>query len=202
MSGTFITLEGADASGKSTQANLLADALRARGHDVVVTREPGGTPLGEAIRGLLLGRHEMTPMAEALLFAAARAQHVAQLIRPALEAGRWVVCDRFIDSSLAYQGVARDLGVDRVMEINAPALDGLLPDLTLVLDVPPSVTQTRMSGPGDRIESEGIAFQQTVAYAYRDLAMQFPERISLVPGMGSADEVHAAVMAAVAILSV
>lgn len=200
MSGVFITLEGADASGKSTQANLLADALRAEGKEVVVTREPGGTPLGEAVRELLLGHHAMTPVAEALLFAAARAQHVAELIRPALDAGRWVVCDRFIDSSLAYQGVARDLGIERVLAINEPATNGLMPDLTLVLDVPPSVTEERVSGPGDRIESEGIAFQQTVAAAYRDLAMRFPERITLVPGMGTPEQVHASVMAAVAIL--
>jgi len=198
----FITLEGADASGKSTQVNLLADALRARGTRVVITREPGGTPMGEAVRGILLGRHEMSPIAEALLFAAARAQHVAQVIRPALAEGAWVVCDRFIDSSLAYQGVARDLGVERVLAINEPALDGLMPDLTLVLDVPPSVTEERMSGPGDRIESEGPEFQRTVASAYRDLHMRFPERISLIPDMGTPEQVHASVMAAVAILGV
>lgn len=201
MSGRFISLEGVDGSGKSTQVNLLADALRAQGRAVVVTREPGGTALGEAIRDVLLADRAMEPMAEALLFAAARAQHVRELIRPALEDGSWVVCDRFVDSSLAYQGVARDLGVDRVWEINAPALDGCLPDLAIVLDVPPVVSAERASGPGDRIESEGIALQEAVAAGYRELSIRFADRVSLVPGVGAPDAVHASVMAVVAALA-
>ena len=148
MSGRFIALEGVDGCGKSTQAALLAAALRRAGHRVVETREPGGTALGEAVRGIVLGSDDdMSPMAEALLFAASRAQHVAQVIRPALSAGAWVVCDRFVDSSLAYQGAARGLGIDAVWAVNAPAVDGCLPDLAIVLDVPPATAGLRDSGP-------------------------------------------------------
>ncbi len=201
MSGRFISLEGVDGSGKSTQTTLLADALRAQGRSVVITREPGGTPAGEAIRDVLLGhRIDMDPLTEAYLFAASRAQHVREFIRPALEAGMWVVCDRFIDSSLAYQGVGRGLGIDTVWQINERAVDGCLPDLAIVIDVPPSVSAERASGPGDRIESEGIALQQAVAAGYRDLSIQFADRVSLVPGIGTPDQVHAAVMAVVGAL--
>ncbi len=195
MSGRFISLEGTDGSGKSTQIGLLADALRAQGHDVVLTREPGGTPLGEGIRTLLLGGHAMAPITEALLFAAARAQHVREVIRPALDAGKWVVTDRFIDSSLAYQGAGRDLGIDRVWDINAPAVDGCLPDIAIVLDVPPSISAERASGPGDRFESEGVGLQETVAAGYRDLMLRFPDRVTLVAALGTPEQVHASVMA-------
>ena len=136
----FVTFEGIDGSGKSTQAALLAAALRAEGREVVETREPGGTPLGERIRDLLLGDGEIVPFAEAALFAAARAQLVADVIRPALDRGADVVCDRFVDSSLAYQGLARGLGLDAVLELNAPALGGLLPGS----NVPPA----RVAGRG------------------------------------------------------
>ncbi len=196
MSGRFIALEGVDGCGKSTQAARLAAALRTAGHTVVETREPGGTALGEAVRRIVLdGGGDMSPMAEALLFAASRAQHVAQIIRPALAAGTWVVSDRFVDSSLAYQGAARGLGIDTVWAINAPAVDGCLPDLAIVLDVPPATAGRRGAGPKDRIEIEGIALQQAVDAGYRELATRFPDRIAVVPGEGSVDEVHARVMA-------
>ncbi len=198
MTGRFITLEGIDGSGKSTQGRLLADALRRRGRTVVETREPGGTALGEGIRGLLLGDGAIHPVSEALLFAAARAQHVRELIRPARERGDWVVCDRFLDSSIAYQGAARGLGIGLIESVNEPAIDGLLPDLTVVLDVPVDLTLERREGDADdRIEAEGSVFQQRVADAFREIARRHPGRVALIPGDGAPDEVHAAVMAAV-----
>jgi dTMP kinase len=196
VSGRFIALEGVDGCGKSTQAALLAAALRTAGHTVVETREPGGTALGEAVRGIVLdSAGDMSPVAEALLFAASRAQHVARIIRPALASGAWVVSDRFVDSSLAYQGAARGLGIDAVWAINAPAVDGCLPDLAIVLHVPPATADLREAGPRDRIEVEGIALQQAVDAGYHELATRFADRIVVVPGEGSVDEVHARVMA-------
>jgi dTMP kinase len=197
--GRFIALEGIDGSGKSTQARLLAAALERRGLSVAATREPGGTPLGERVREILLSGEPgaLTPVAEATLFAAARAELVARVVRPALESGSWVVTDRFLDSSLAYQGAARGLGVDLVLEINRPAVDGCLPDLAVVVDVPVTVAAGRRCASPDRIEAEGEGFQQRVADGYRELARRFPERVRLVPGEGSVEEVHRAVMDAV-----
>jgi dTMP kinase len=138
----------------------------------------------------------VAPPAEVLLFAAARAQLVAEVIRPALDAGRWVLCDRFVDSSLAYQGLGRGLGVDAVWDANRVALAGCVPDRALVLDVPVGAARGRAAGE-DRIETEGDGFQQAVAAGYRELARRFPERVVLVPASGPVDEVHAAVMARV-----
>lgn len=199
MRGRFISLEGVDGSGKSTQASMLADALRDREHEVVAVREPGGTPLGEAIREVVLGPDAMSPWAEALLFAAARAQLVADVIRPALEGGKWVVADRFLDSSLAYQGTARGLGIERVAQVNAPAIEDCMPDLTIIIDIAPGSAADRRAGRGsvDRIEDEGEALQEAVAAGYREVARLFPERIALVSGAGSLDEVHTRVLAAV-----
>jgi len=199
VNGRFISLEGVDGSGKSTQASLLADALRDRGHDVLAVREPGGTALGEDIREIVLGPDAMSPWAEALLFAAARAQLVADVVRPALESGRWVVADRFLDSSLAYQGTARGLGIDQVVQVNAPGIGDCMPDLTIILDLVPSSASDRRAGRAsvDRIEGEGEALQEAVAEGYREVARIFPERIALVSADGSLDEVHTRVLAAV-----
>jgi dTMP kinase len=178
----FITFEGVDGSGKSTQARLLTEHLRAEGRDVVQTREPGGTALGEQIRGLILGGGNVAPWAEAALFTAARAQLVDEVIRPALAEGADVVCDRYIDSSLAYQGIARGLGVERVLEVNLAATGHLLPDRTFLIVVPLEQAAQRRSAEPDRIESEGEEFVGFVDRAYRDLAGIFAQRIVTVDG--------------------
>lgn len=180
----FVSFEGIDGSGKSTQVALLAEALRAEGREVVATREPGGTALGEQVRALLLGDGSIAPWAEAALFAAARAQLVAEVIGPALARGADVVCDRFLDSSLAYQGLARGLGVEAIFELNRAALGNLLPDRTILLLVPLEEATGRSSSRPDRIEGEGRGFLEQVDRAYRDLAVRFPERIVVLDGTG------------------
>jgi dTMP kinase len=185
----FITFEGIDGSGKTTQAELLAEHLRQEGRDVVLTREPGGTELGERIRELLLGGGSVSPWAEAALFAAARAQLVAEVIRPALDRGADVVCDRYLDSSLAYQGIARDLGIDRVLELNLPAISGLLPDRTFLILIDPEEAARRSGADPDRIEREGADFRARVDSAYRELAGAFPRRVITVDGSRPAQEV-------------
>jgi dTMP kinase len=184
----FITFEGVDGSGKTTQARLLAETLRAEGRDVVDTREPGGTPLGERVRELLLAGQAITPWAETALFAAARAQLVDEVIRPALTRGADVVCDRYIDSSLAYQGLARGLGVERVLELNLLATRGLLPDRTFLLLLPLDQAAARQDEEPDRIEREGAEFAAQVDRAYRELAEIFAQRIVAVDGTKEPDE--------------
>jgi dTMP kinase len=185
----FITFEGVDGSGKSTQVRLLAEQLRGEGRDVLATREPGGTALGEKVRELILGDDELAPWAEAALFTAARAQLVDQVIRPALARGQDVLCDRYLDSSLAYQGLARGLGVERVLEINLAATGHLLPDRTFFIAVPLDQAVLRRGNAPDRIEREGDDFVALVESAYRELAGIFAQRIVTVDGNRAPEEV-------------
>jgi dTMP kinase len=190
----FISFEGLDGSGKTTQARLLAELLRERGREVVCVREPGGTPAGERVRDLLLDpAAAIAPWTEALLYAAARAQLVAAVIRPALERGAVVVADRFVDSSLAYQGCARGLGIDRVLDVNRAAVDGVMPDRTILLELPAGEAAARRVGEPDRIEAEAAPFHQAVADGFSSAAARFPERIRAVDGRGTPGEVLARV---------
>jgi dTMP kinase len=179
----FVSFEGADGSGKSTQAELLRASLVEEGRDVVLTREPGGTELGEAVRTLVLDGPAMGAWAEAALFAASRAEHVEEVIRPALDRGAEVICDRYIDSSLAYQGIARGLGVDPVLQLNLAVTGGLLPDVTFLLLLDPDVAAGRHVDP-DRLEREGKELQAKVDAAYRELTERFPERIVTIDATG------------------
>lgn len=192
----FISLEGIDGSGKTTQARRLADAL---GPESVFVREPGGTDPGERVRELLKDPGlELDPLAELLLFCAARAQLVAEVINPAREAGRDVVCDRFSDSTIAYQGVARGLGADRVESLCDIATGGVWPDLTFFLRLHPEIAAERIAAEGraaDRFEGEGLDLQRRVAEAYEDVAARHPERVLVVDASQPPDAVHAALMA-------
>jgi dTMP kinase len=188
MEPMFISFEGLDGSGKSTQAELLRSRLDADGVEVISTREPGGTELGEKIRDLVLHGGDVTPWAEALLYAAARAQHVDVVIRPALERDAWVICDRYVDSSVAYQGVGRDLGLDRVLDLNLAAVGGLLPDRTFLLALDVTEIGSRLDREHDRLERESEAFHARAEAGYRELAARFPERIAVLDAKRPPDE--------------
>jgi len=191
--GRFISLEGGEGVGKSTQVKALAGALRQRGLDVLVTREPGGSEGAERIRELLLGGNEdrWEPQAEALLFAAARADHLAKTVRPALELGRWVLCDRFIDSSLAYQGGAGGLGIEAVRAINAFGIGDDFPDRTLVLTLDEGTERARVRDTegSDRIGGRPGEYHRKVEAAFHIIAAEEPERVKLVDASGTADVV-------------
>jgi dTMP kinase len=189
----FVTFEGLDGSGKTTQTELLRAHLAAAGRDVVSTREPGGTALGERIRSLLLEGAGMSAWAEAALFAAARAELVDRVIAPALARGADVVCDRYLDSSLAYQGIARGLGVDEVLELNQHVLRGVMPDRTFLLLLDAEESGRRVGTATDRIESAGRDFSRRVDEAFRILAERFPERIRALDGTRPAAEIARAV---------
>ena len=201
--GKFIAFEGGEGAGKSTQARLLADALAARGVSCEITREPGGTPGAEAIRGLLLGTEGegWHPRAEALLFAAARSDHVERRIVPALDAGRWVICDRFVDSSRAYQGGAGGLSDAEVKDLHRIGSQGLLPDLTVLIEVSPQVAATRARARDgdapDRIGGRDADYHAKVAAAFVRLAEAEPSRFARINGDGNAEQVAAAVLAAI-----
>lgn len=183
--------------GKSTQQALLADWLRAQGREVVLTREPGGTPLGAEIRRLLLHGEHVDPRAEALLYAADRAHHVATVVRPALASGAVVVVDRYVDSSVAYQGAARSLGTDEVRELSRWATDGLTPDVTLLLDLDPAIGAARRAGRPDRLERAGETFHDRVREQFLAIATAEPDRVVVLDASLGIEEVHARARAAV-----
>jgi dTMP kinase len=190
--GYFVVFEGGDGSGKSTQMSALVRWLQARGADVVTTREPGGTGIGRRVRDVLLDPDlgDMNPRTEALLYAADRAQHVAEVIRPALEAGKIVVSDRFVDSSLAYQGVARELGLEEVYDISRWATNGLMPDVVFFLSMESRLGLRRIDGDPDRIEQEGSSFHDKVGAAYLELALRYPDRFVVLDANRPQSEVH------------
>ncbi len=191
--GIFITMEGPDGSGKSTQIELLKEYLQKEGYDVLITREPGGTKISEAIREVILNKdfREMSPVTEMLLYASARAQLIAELVGPALDSGKAVISDRFVDSSLVYQGMARGLGVDTVLEVNKLAIGKYMPDVTFHLDLPAEVGISRKKDQKelDRMELESVEFHKKVAQGYRDMAARFPERIKTIDATLPIDEI-------------
>ena len=197
----FIVFEGGEGAGKSTQSRALADYLESREHRVCRTREPGGTPAAEAIRAVLLdpGNTGLDDRAEALLFAAARGDHAARVIRPALERGDVVISDRYMDSSVAYQGVARGLGAERITELSLWATGGLVPDLTIVLDVDPALGLARVIGP-DRLESEPIEWHARVRRAFLDIASAAPDRYLVLDGSRPAEDLAIEIAVAVGAL--
>lgn len=202
MRGRFISIEGGEAVGKSTQIRLLADWVKSQGAEVTVTREPGGTESAEAVRSLLLegGADRWNARSEALLFAAARADHVARLIRPSVESGGWVISDRFIDSSRAYQGVAGGLGDEAIMALHNFGSEGCLPDCTILLELPADEAARRaMARDGansDRIGGRDAAYHARVVAAFRSFAEAEPTRFRIIDASGSSEQVHARIVAA------
>ena len=193
--GLFITVEGPDGSGKSTQIDYIRGYMHANGYEAIITREPGGTPISEKIRAIILDKdnRELDPLTEAFLYAASRAQHVSQLIKPALERGRIVVCDRFVDSSIAYQEYARGLG-ECVSVINEYAIEGCMPDVTFLLKIPPAQAFERINGPSDRMESAGLKFHEDVYRGYEELERKFPDRIVPVDATASQEDVRSIII--------
>ncbi len=192
--GFFFSLDGLDGTGKSTQGRLLADWLRARGYSVVPCTDPGGTAVGEEIRTLLLaGRRQMTPACEALLFMASRAQLTAEVIRPALDAGQVVICDRFLLANVVYQGHAGGLDPEQLWQVGRLSTGGLEPDLTLVLDLPIGQAAARRGRPADRVESRGADYHARVRDGFLAEARRRPDRLRVIPAAGTVEEVHRAI---------
>jgi len=204
MRGLFITVEGIDGCGKSTQRELLAQQIKQRGFEVVVTREPGGTPLGEGIRQLLVSdvSVHVAPTTELLLYVAARAQHVAELITPSLEAGRIVICDRYTDSTVAFQGYGRGLDPEMIEKLNKFATAGLVPDLTIVFDIDPALARARLDsrpvgGLLGAFDEQHADFHERMREGYLKMAKEQPSRIQVVDAGGAVEETHSRVMALV-----
>ena len=208
MRGKFITIEGPEGCGKTTQSNILVRYLKEEGCEVILTREPGGTRIGEVIRALVLDAkyEEMAPLTELLLMAASRAQHVLEKIMPGLKEGKMVICSRFSDATIAYQGCGRGFDIDLLKRINRIATGGLAPDLTLVIDIDVTTGLRRAfgvekaeakSGEGDRMESEDAGFHERVRQGYLDLARREPKRVRVIDGSGTVDQVSAAIKKAV-----
>lgn len=195
--GLFVSFEGGDGSGKSSQIGLLERWFRAHGHEVIATREPGGTALGRELRELILHGEDMGARTEALLYAADRAHHVEACIRPALERGAVVISDRYLDSSVAYQAGGRELAAEQVEDLSLWATAGLLPHLTLLLDIDPQTGLSRVPGGPDRLERAGEQFHTRTRAAYLERAVRFPERIAVIDAAGTVEQVHQLVVAAV-----
>ncbi len=191
--GLFITVEGTDGSGKTTQIKLMEKFLNSMGNDVVLSREPGGTEISEMIRDLILDPRNtsISPLTEMMLYAAARAQHVSQVIRPALENGKYVICDRFVDSSYAYQGCGRGVDLKTVADVNRAAVDGVVPDITFFLDIDPRLAiERRIKSTGaDRIEQEKMDFHIRVYEGYKKMSLLYPDRIMTIDASKSIEEI-------------
>lgn len=190
----FITMEGPDGAGKTTQIGLLRDYLSSKGYDIIVCREPGGTPISEAVRQVILNKDfkEMSSMTELLLYAAARAQLMEEVIRPALCEGKIVICDRFVESSAVYQGIARNMGIDLVYQVNHFAIGDTVPDLTILIDLDAKIGISRKKKQTnlDRMESEALDFHEKVAEGYRKLSELYPDRIYKIDGSMAIEEIH------------
>lgn len=201
MQGLFISMEGPDGAGKSTQIQLLQDYLKDKGYETIITREPGGTAISEAVRQIILNKEykEMCEQTELLLYAAARAQLVNEVIRPALSAGKAVICDRFVESSVVYQGIARGIGIDKVYAVNDYALEGLRPQLTILLDLDAEEGLHRKKNQAelDRMEAEGLEFHQKVVEGYRLLAEREKERIMRISATLPKEDIHAKIVLAI-----
>jgi len=195
--GIFLTFEGTDGSGKTTQIKLVEEHLRQKGYEVVLSREPGGTKVSELIRDLVLAPEnaEIVPLTEMILYAASRAQHVAQVIKPAVEAGKIVICDRFVDSSYAYQGCGRGIDLKIVADVNRVAIDGMSPDITFFLDIDPEIAiKRRVNATGaDRIEQEKIDFHKRVYDGYKKMAALYPGRIKTIDASNSIKKISSTI---------
>lgn len=198
MEGLFITMEGPDGSGKTTQIDLLKKYLESKGYDIVITREPGGTVISEAIREIILNKEytQMSHMTELLLYASARAQLVSEVIQPALEQGKAVICDRFVESSAVYQGIGRGLGIETVYEVNNYALSGVKPQLTIFmdLDAEEGIKRKKNQAELDRMEMEDLSFHERVVEGYRELAQLYPERIVPINATLPIEEIHSMIV--------